>query len=117
VAHSLAFALICGLVVAAASAGLLGELRHGPHPVAVAAQLRGTDIWPPGTQRAHSFALRDQTGRIVWREYGIGVVSGQEHTAALYLVDRSGHIRIADAIPFLSRQLAGSVKALDHAST
>jgi protein SCO1/2 len=48
----------------------------------------------------------------VWNEYGIEVVSGVEHTAALYLVDRRGDVRVADAVPFVPAQLAGSVRAL-----
>lgn len=50
----------------------------------------------------------------VWRRYGIFVVTGVEHTAALYLVDRRGDVRVADAIPLASRRLAASVRALDR---
>lgn len=52
----------------------------------------------------------------VWREYGIQVVSGLEHTAVLYLVDGRGDVRVADAIPFVPKQLAGSVRVLDAAA-
>jgi protein SCO1/2 len=48
----------------------------------------------------------------VWRAYGIWVLTGIEHTAALYLVDRHGSIRVADGVPFLPDQLAASVRAL-----
>ncbi|HZT97979.1 MAG TPA: SCO family protein [Chloroflexota bacterium] len=48
----------------------------------------------------------------IWREYGILVITGVQHTAALYLVDRRGDVRVADAIPFLPSQLASSVRAL-----
>lgn len=48
----------------------------------------------------------------VWREYGIYVISGLEHTAAVYLVDRHGDVRVADGVPFLPGQLAASVRAL-----
>ena len=167
-----------------------------PHPVRD--RLAGTVVWPPGQRPAPSFALRDQTGRVitsrslrgrvwaltfldsnctkacptaardlavmqrtlglgprlsaiivsvlpnydtparvrafarragisgdwhwlfgtrkqlapVWRAYGIFVVTGLEHTAALYLVDRHGDVRVADAIPFIPDQLAGSVRFL-----
>ena len=49
----------------------------------------------------------------VWRAYGIFVVSGLEHTAALYLVDKNGDVRVADAIPFVPAQLAASARVLD----
>jgi protein SCO1 len=49
----------------------------------------------------------------VWRAYGIFVVTGLEHTAALYLVDKTGDVRVADAIPFVPAQLAGSARLLD----
>jgi protein SCO1 len=49
----------------------------------------------------------------VWRAYGIFVVTGLEHTAALYLVDKQGDVRVADAIPFVPAQLAGSARLLD----
>jgi protein SCO1 len=49
----------------------------------------------------------------VWRAYGIFVVTGLEHTAALYLVDKMGDVRVADAIPFVPAQLAGSARLLD----
>jgi cytochrome oxidase Cu insertion factor (SCO1/SenC/PrrC family) len=51
----------------------------------------------------------------VWRSYGILVqpVQGDiQHTAAVYLVDQRGLVRVADGVPFLPGQLAGSVKAL-----
>jgi protein SCO1 len=50
----------------------------------------------------------------VWKAYGISVVTGVEHTSALYLVDKRGDIRVADAIPFIPSQLAGSVRALER---
>jgi protein SCO1 len=53
----------------------------------------------------------------IWREYGIAVVSGDTHTAALYLVDPRGDIRIADDVPFFSSQLAASVRALSARPT
>lgn len=49
----------------------------------------------------------------VWRAYGIFVVTGLEHTAALYLVDKNGDVRVADAIPFVPAQLASSARLLD----
>jgi protein SCO1 len=48
----------------------------------------------------------------VWQAYGIWVRTGIEHTAALYLVDRRGDVRIADGVPFIPSQLAASVRAL-----
>lgn len=48
----------------------------------------------------------------VWGEYGIEVQSGVTHTAAVYLVDQHGDVRIADAVPFVPDQLASSVRAL-----
>jgi protein SCO1/2 len=48
----------------------------------------------------------------IWKDYGIYVVSGVEHTAALYLVDRRGDVRVADGVPFVPSQLAGSTRAL-----
>lgn len=48
----------------------------------------------------------------VWRAYGIWVLTGVSHTAAVYLVDQRGDIRVADAVPFRSDQLADSVRAL-----
>lgn len=48
----------------------------------------------------------------VWQRYGIWVQSGVSHDAALYLVDRRGDVRVADAIPFRPSQLAASVRAL-----
>ncbi len=53
----------------------------------------------------------------VWREYGVWVQSGVSHTAALYLVDRHGDVRVADAIPFVPSQLASSVRALTAQSS
>ena len=191
--------LLCAVLAAAAGAALFGRFRASSHNVAVAAQLRGTDVWPAGTQLAQPFALHDQRGAListaalrghvwaitfldsncrelwptearslarvqqllgpgtplsivivsvlprydtprtvtafahtaglsgdwhwllgterqlqpVWHEYGIAVITGQQHTAALYLVDRTGHVRVADAIPFRSGDLAGSIKALN----
>ncbi|GAC1442781.1 MAG: hypothetical protein NVSMB52_00370 [Chloroflexota bacterium] len=52
----------------------------------------------------------------VWREYGILVkpVPGDIlHTAAMYLIGPDASIRIADSIPFLPEQLAGSVRAIE----
>jgi cytochrome oxidase Cu insertion factor (SCO1/SenC/PrrC family) len=51
----------------------------------------------------------------VWQEYGIEVITGLQHTAALYLVDGRGDVRVADGIPFLPQQLAASVRALTPA--
>lgn len=48
----------------------------------------------------------------VWNEYGIWVRTGVAHTAALYLVDRRGDVRVADGVPFSTTQLAGSIRAL-----
>lgn len=67
------------------------------------AGLRGNWHWLLGTPRRLA---------PVWRAYGIQVITGIEHTAALYLVDRRGDVRVADAIPFVPSQLAGSVRAL-----
>lgn len=52
----------------------------------------------------------------VWRAYGILVVTGIEHTAAVYLIDRHGDVRVADAIPFIPNQLAESVRLLDSSA-
>lgn len=49
----------------------------------------------------------------IWKAYGIWVLNGQQHTSALYLVDRQGDVRVADGVPFLPNQLASSVRALD----
>jgi len=51
--------------------------------------------------------------RPVWDAYGIFVVTGIQHTAALYLVDQRDDVRVADAIPFFPQQLASSVRALE----
>jgi protein SCO1 len=48
----------------------------------------------------------------VWQAYGIWVQTGTEHTAALYLVDQRGDVRVADGVPFIPSQLAASVRAL-----
>ncbi|MDQ2742440.1 MAG: SCO family protein [Chloroflexota bacterium] len=51
----------------------------------------------------------------VWAEYGIQVQPGRGdivHTPAVYLLDRRGSIRVADAVPFSAGELAGSVRAL-----
>lgn len=51
----------------------------------------------------------------VWNEYGIAVqpVRGDiSHTAAVYLVDRQGWMRVADGVPLLPAQLSASVRAL-----
>lgn len=51
----------------------------------------------------------------VWIRYGIEVrpVTGDiSHTAAVYLIDREGWMRVADGVPFIPSQLAGSVRAL-----
>jgi cytochrome oxidase Cu insertion factor (SCO1/SenC/PrrC family) len=53
----------------------------------------------------------------VWETYGIDVQPTQgdiQHTAAVYLVDQRGFVRVADAVPFLPAQLAGSVRALER---
>lgn len=50
----------------------------------------------------------------VWRAYGIWVQTGIQHTAALYLVDQRGDVRVADGIPLIPSQLAGSVRALQR---
>lgn len=49
----------------------------------------------------------------IWRAYGIWVRSSLQHTSALYLVDKHGDIRVADAVPFVDSQLASSVRALE----
>ncbi len=52
----------------------------------------------------------------VWREYGIEVQPARGdiiHTAAVYLLDRDGVVRVADGVPFLPSQLAESVRALE----
>jgi protein SCO1/2 len=67
------------------------------------AGLTGNWHWLLGTQ--HQLAP-------LWKEYGIYVVSGVEHTAALYLVDKRGDVRVADGVPFIPSQLAGSIRAL-----
>jgi cytochrome oxidase Cu insertion factor (SCO1/SenC/PrrC family) len=51
----------------------------------------------------------------VWIGFGISVqpVKGDiNHTAAVYLVDRHGWMRVADGVPFLPSQLVESVRAL-----
>ncbi len=51
----------------------------------------------------------------VWAEYGIQVQPSRGdivHTPAVYLLDQRGSIRVADAVPFIPRQLAESVRAL-----
>lgn len=56
----------------------------------------------------------------VWNEFGILVrpVKGDiSHTAAVYLVDRHGWMRVADGVPFLPSQLAESVRALTNRSS
>lgn len=51
----------------------------------------------------------------VWAEYGIQVQPSRGdivHTPAVYLLDQRDSIRVADAVPFIPRQLAESVRAL-----
>jgi protein SCO1/2 len=51
----------------------------------------------------------------VWGVYGIQVQPARGdilHTAAVYLVDRKGSVRVADAVPFFPSQLAESARAL-----
>lgn len=51
----------------------------------------------------------------VWNEYGIAVqpLRGDiSHTAAVYLVDRNGWMRVADGVPLIPAQLARSVRVL-----
>lgn len=51
----------------------------------------------------------------VWAEYGIQVQPSRGdilHTPAVYLLDQRGSIRVADAVPFIPRQLAESIRAL-----
>ena len=51
----------------------------------------------------------------IWAEYGIQVQPSRGdilHTPAVYLLDQRGSIRVADAVPFIPRQLAESVRAL-----
>lgn len=51
----------------------------------------------------------------VWNEYGIAVQPGHgdiSHTAAVYLIDRNGWMRVADGVPVLPAQLSQSVRAL-----
>lgn len=71
--------------------------------------IRGPWHWLFGTHRQL---------KPVWNEYGIQVqpVPGDIlHTAALYLVDRHGWVRVADAASFIPSQLAGSIRLLDSA--
>lgn len=51
----------------------------------------------------------------VWRKYGIEVQPARHdvvHTAAVYLIDRTGSVRVVDGVPFFAWQLAESVRAL-----
>lgn len=67
------------------------------------AGLSGDWHWLLGTRKALA---------PVWQKYGIDVVDADTHTAAVYLVDRHGNVRVADAVPFIPRQFIGSVEAL-----
>jgi protein SCO1/2 len=67
------------------------------------AGLSGDWHWLLGTQRELE---------PVWRAYGIEVQTAVSHTAALYLVDKRGDVRVADAVPLIPSQLAASVRAL-----
>lgn len=51
----------------------------------------------------------------VWRTWGTYVKWAQPdiiHTAAVYLIDQKGFVRVADEVPFSPDWLAGSVRAL-----
>ncbi len=53
----------------------------------------------------------------VWNAYGIDVqpVRGDiSHTAAVYLIDRKGWMRVADGVPLLPHQLLQSVRVLQR---
>lgn len=70
------------------------------------AGLRGTWYWLFGTRRQLA---------PVWIKYGIEVRPTRKdilHTAAVYLMDRTGSVRVADGVPLIPSQLAGSVRAL-----
>jgi len=70
------------------------------------AGITGPWLWLFGTQRRLA---------PVWAEYGIQVQPSRGdilHSPAVYLLDQRGSIRVADAVPFIPWQLAGSVRAL-----
>jgi len=53
--------------------------------------------------------------RPVWNRYGIWVQNTPAdilHTAVAYLVDQTGDVRVADAMPFIPLQLAESIRFL-----
>jgi len=57
---------------------------------------------------------RTQLSR-VWRVWGTYVKPTRReviHTAAVYLIDQRGFVRVADEVPFRPDWLAGSVRAL-----
>lgn len=70
------------------------------------AGIRGTWYWLFGSKRQLA---------PVWVKYGIEVQPTRRdilHTAAVYLMDRTGSVRVADGVPLLPWQLAESVRAL-----
>lgn len=70
------------------------------------AGLHGSWYWLFGTKRQLT---------PVWDKYGIEVQPTHRdilHTAAVYLMDRGGSVRVADGVPFLPGQLAESVRVL-----
>jgi cytochrome oxidase Cu insertion factor (SCO1/SenC/PrrC family) len=54
----------------------------------------------------------------VWKAWGTYVNPTPQdilHTDAVYLIDQKGFVRVADAVPFQTKLLAESVRALEKA--
>lgn len=94
------------LIVVVVSVDPSGDAPRSARAFMREAGLRGTWYWLFGTRRQLE---------PVWIKYGIEVQPTRRdilHTAAVYLMDRTGSVRVADGVPFIPSQLAESVRAL-----
>lgn len=94
------------LIVVVVSVDPSGDTARSARAFMREAGLRGTWYWLFGTKRQLA---------PVWIKYGIEVQPVRRdilHTAAVYLMDRTGSVRVADGVPLIPSQLAESVRAL-----
>ncbi len=94
------------LVVVVISVDPSGDSPRTARAFVREAGLPGTWYWLFGTK---------QQLAPVWIKYGIEVQPAKRdilHTAAVYLMDRTGSVRVADGVPLIPGQLAESVRAL-----
>jgi len=98
--------------------------RHPPLTVVVISVAPKTDTPSSARSFVHTMGIggrwhwllgtQSQLQR-VWAAWGTYVKPARPdtiHTAAVYLVDQAGYVRVADTVPFRSADLAGSVRAL-----